>query len=76
MSNHFHFVITVELTDHLTGLLKQNLGGCQFHTNEEVEMAVCEWSWLQKPDFHYDRILHLLQRYVKGSGDMFKNNDA
>lgn len=35
--------------------------GCQFDNNEGVEMAICEWLWMQEPDFCDDRILHSSQ---------------
>jgi hypothetical protein len=30
------------VTDHLFGSLKQHLGGCQFHNNEEAEMVILD----------------------------------
>jgi hypothetical protein len=40
------------------------LGGRRLHSIE-VEMAVREWSRLQGPDFHRDRILKLVLRWDK-----------
>ena len=35
------------LTDHLFGQLKKHLQGCWFHSNEEKEIIVYEWLWMQ-----------------------------
>jgi hypothetical protein len=34
--------------------LQQRLRGCRFRSNEEVEMAVCEWLRMQEPGFYCD----------------------
>jgi len=31
--------------------VKQHLGGHQFHSSDEVEMAACEWLQTQQPNF-------------------------
>jgi hypothetical protein len=49
----------------------QHLGHRQFHHNEEVEMAVCEWVHMQEPNFEHD--WETMSIYL---GIMFKNNDT
>jgi hypothetical protein len=35
-----------------------------FHSNEEVEVTIGEWLYVQKSDFCHDRIFKLLARWV------------
>jgi len=51
-----HFVV-----DNTFGLFKHHLGGHQFHSSEEVEMALCEWLQMEEPDFYHNRNLNLYQ---------------
>jgi len=53
--------------------MEQRLGGCQFHHNEEVEMADHEWLCMQKCDFCCNEIFKLMPEWV---GIVLKNNDA
>ena len=46
-------------------LLKPNLEGHQFHSNEEFEIAVCEWVQMHKPDFYCDGIFKLVPKWGK-----------
>jgi hypothetical protein len=50
---------------HLFGPLKQHLGGRRFHNNEEVEMAVREWLWMQEHDLYRNGIFKLVPRWDK-----------
>lgn len=36
-----------------------------FHNNEEMEVAVCEWLWVQELDFYHNRIYELALRRGK-----------
>jgi hypothetical protein len=42
--------------------LKQYLEGCQFHSNVEVEMAVCEWLLMQKTNFYHIKIVKVISK--------------
>jgi hypothetical protein len=42
------------------GLAKQHLGGYQFHSKEEVEMAIREWLKMWKLHFYHDRNFKLM----------------
>jgi len=41
--------------------MKQHLEGCQFHSNVEVEMAVCERLLMQETNF-YIRIVKVMSK--------------
>jgi len=41
-------------------LLQQNLGGCWFHSDEEMEMIFCECLWLQEADFYCSQSFKLV----------------
>jgi hypothetical protein len=60
LAERSHFVI-----DDTIGLFKHHLGGHQFHSSEEVEMALCEWLQIQEPDFYCDRIFKPVPSYGK-----------
>jgi hypothetical protein len=49
----------------LFGPLKQHLGGRQFHNNEELGMAACEWLRRQEHDFFRDGIFKLVPSWDK-----------
>jgi hypothetical protein len=42
------------------GLLKQDLEGCWFHSNKDVQLAIIELLQMQKPSFWCNRILILV----------------
>jgi hypothetical protein len=44
------------LWHHLFEPLKQCLGGCQLHSNAEVEIAVCECLQMQEPSYCWDTV--------------------
>jgi hypothetical protein len=44
------------LWHHLFEPLKQCLGGCQLHSNAEVEIAICECLQMQELDFYWDTV--------------------
>jgi hypothetical protein len=45
--------------------VKQHLGGHQFHSSDEVEMAVCEWLQTQEPNFQHNVSFKLMIRLDK-----------
>jgi len=57
------------------GLLKQDLVGCCFCNNEDMQLAIIEWLQMQKPNFWcnwililvpgWDRDVNMLQDYVE-----------
>jgi len=51
------------VTDNLFRLWKQHLGGIWFCCKEEVEMAVCEWMWMQEPSFCKNKIFEPIPRW-------------
>jgi hypothetical protein len=50
---------------HLFGPLKQHLGSCRIHNNEEVELAFGNWLRIQEPDFYRDGVFKLVPRWDK-----------
>jgi hypothetical protein len=46
----------------LFGQLSQQFGGCQFQSNEEVELVVCEWLGMEEHNFYCDRTSELIPR--------------
>jgi hypothetical protein len=53
----------VNLAEYRTdfGSLKEHFRGSWYHGNEELEMAVREWLWMQNHDFFHYEILNLCQ---------------
>jgi hypothetical protein len=45
--------------------VKQHLGGHQFHSSDEVEMAVCEWLQKQQPNLDHNGSCKLMLRLDK-----------
>jgi hypothetical protein len=45
--------------------LKQHLAGRRLHSDEEVQMAVCERVRIQEPDFYRDGIFKHVRRWGK-----------
>jgi hypothetical protein len=44
---------------------KQHLGGHQFHSTDEVKMAVCEWLQKQEPNLYHNVSFKLMLRLDK-----------
>ena len=64
---------------HLFGLMKQYLGGHQFHSYAGVDMAVCELLPIIQPGFYDSRILHsskMGQLHQCGQGLCRKTNNT
>jgi hypothetical protein len=53
--------------------MEQQLGGCQFHHNEEVEMADHEWLCMRQCDFCCSGIFKLVPEWV---GIVLKNSNT
>jgi hypothetical protein len=47
------------------GSLKEHLPGRNFHSNEEVEIAIPEWLWVEDADFYIDGIFKLFLKWGK-----------
>jgi hypothetical protein len=43
----------------------RNFGGCCFHNNGVMEMAVCEWLKMEELDLYCDRIFKFVPRWDK-----------
>ena len=60
---HCHTEVSHLITNRLFGLLKKQFIGCQFHSNEEVEMAIHERLQIQESSLCCDNIFKLVPKW-------------